>query len=179
MLMLPWENAQLDWSETGVDGARVTFEDVMGLIMASSEAEANQAYWRLDGVVCLNKMLFPAAENSLKLILAGLPLSKIHARQRCLELLGQIAAAESQIESEEIRGRCLTELRDASWMFFNGLQYDPEDMVWLYVDIIGILGTEYPDLRQRAKIYLREAAKRAIPSQDVDLINNTLAELEN
>lgn len=174
MTIKAWEFSLLDWTRRGAEGAHIAPEVVMGLLSAASDSEAARAYWRLDGVVCANGLSYAAALPVTQMILSLLPACSLPARRRALELLGQISTGESHPDSPRVVQDCLDELLNASWYLLHGLQFDSIELTWLYVDLVGVLGEEYSDFREKARKYLDRVMARDLQMRDKELIQSTL-----
>ncbi len=173
----PWEAGLANWSSEGMHGELVSPEHVLKLLLAESEEGATSAYWRLDGVVCENGLLAPAALATVQMLLGQLPRWTVEAKPFCLELLGQIAAAEPREREASLRDACYAELRQAAWYFFNGLQFDTAANVPFHVDLVGLLCAYYADLREKGRAYLTRTLHRDLPAEVLELIRATAAEL--
>jgi len=174
----PWETLLLDWdAAAGVDGTPISPEVVLDLLSATSDTAATLAYWKLDGLVCANGITYTAALPATRMILSTLPMCPLPARRRSLELLGQIATGESHVGSPDIVQQCVAELRYAAWYLLHGLQFDRAELVWLYVDLIGVLGEEFPAFRERAQTYLERVLTRDLSTSDREVVQNTVAAL--
>ena len=174
-----WERELLDWTAPGADGESVSPDQAVRLLEAESQAEADEAFFALDGLVCRSGMTFAAGLPVTQLLLAGLPSAFPAARERCLELLGQIAAGVSPPERPDVTMRCREELQRATWWLLNGLQFDDVKRDWLYVDLIGLVAESYPAFRPRAILYLERAQGRAAPTKRDAVIRNTIAWLRS
>ena len=172
-----WEAFLLDWNPAGVDGSRIGPDEVMELLSATSEDAATRAYWRLDGVVCANGITYGVALPVTQMILATLPSCSFPARRRALELLGQIAVGEPDAASPDVVLECGAELRQSAWYLIHGLQFDSLELVWLYVDLVGVLGEAYADFNERARKYLERVLSRDLPASDRELVQNTISAL--
>lgn len=176
---MTWETENLDWCYDGADGSKVTPDLILALALADDESQATDFYWKLDGTVCSNGIAFGSAISIVKVILAMLPVCSSSAKERCLELLGQISVCEPSCDSPGVVSLCLDELKCASWYFLNGLQFDDPKNAWLYVDIIGILGKTYKDFETNAEFYLNCALTLKLPLGDDEMIRNTIADLKS
>jgi hypothetical protein len=177
MKPLPWEVSLLDWTAVGREGARVSPSAVLRLLEARTENEALQAYYELDGVVCLSGMTYAAALPTTQMILAHLVGTNLAARARCLELLTQVC---SGVDSDDAPGyvlRCLEELHQSAWFLLHELQTGEPENMWHYVDLVGLLGMAFPPFCGRAKAYLELAGDRAATPGEAKLIASTLADL--
>jgi len=174
---MPWEVSILDWDKKGADNLVVTPDQVLELIESTDEEQATKAYWKLDGSVCSNGLAYGASLNAVNLILVMLPNCSAVAKRRCLELLGQISVCEPDVSSPSVVQECLEELRLSSWYFLHGLQFDIPENAWLYVDLVGVLGEKFSGFKPRAKSYLECVLKRNLPANDIEMIQNTLADL--
>ena len=173
-----WEVSLLDWNSKGVDGSSVDPEQVISLLNASTEEEATTAYWKLDGVICKNGIAYGAALNVVQTILGNLPNCSSHSKLRCLELLGQVSVCEPDSEYPDIVSECLEEMKQYSWSLLHGLQFDLPENVWLYVDLVGVLGERFVDFKGKAISYLECVLSRGLPDDDTEMIRNTLKELK-
>ena len=175
---MSWEVSLFDWNKKGADGFVVGSERVISLLSASTEEEATAAYWKLDGVVCMNGVAYDGALSVVQTILCHLPNCSKYSKFRCLELLGQISVCESDSESPDVVLKCLEEMKQFSWGFLHGLQFDSPENAWLYVDLVGVLGERFADFKNKAIIYLECVLSRNLPNNDIEMIENTLEELK-
>ncbi len=113
---LLWDR-DLQWPNFGSARSAATVPDAVdALANATSEAEAEAAYWRLDNVVVLQGSVYEAAiavlDSIVRLLVAGPEV----ARRWCLELLLQIAAgwtepAEAERTARDLAGEAQQTLR--------------------------------------------------------------------
>ena len=172
-----WEMATLDWNLDGLDGERVTPADVENLIYAETEEQAIEAKYELMEIMGINGWLYPCAVTVVKTVLAVLPRCSPVVREQCLHLLGMAVSSESAPGSGNVAEACLAEIRNSTWYFLHGLQFDDVDQVAGYVDILGCLGLAFDDLTDTVEQYLRLALTRNLPDYDVVMTNNTINEL--
>lgn len=177
MRQTTWEMATLDWDLEGLDGQRVTPADVENLLHAETEEQARKAKYVLMDIMSFNGWLYPCAITVVKTVLAVLPRCSRIVREQCLHLLGCAVSAESAPEAGNVSEACLAEIRNATWYFLHGLQFDDVDQVAGYVDILGCLGTAFDDLTDTVEQYLRLALTRDLPHYDVVMTNNTIDDL--
>lgn len=172
-----WEMSTLDWRGVGADGLIASPKDVALLIFAENEKQARDAFFLVSEVVGQNGLIYSCALTITRTVLAALPACGTAARDRCLELISQIGASQSAPNSQNIKEDCLLEIRNLTWYFIHGLQFDRVEAVGLYVDILGCLAMRFDDLRPLVKKYLNLALTRNLPTYDVPMIRNTIAEL--
>lgn len=172
-----WEMSTLDWESMGDDGTILSPADVAALIFAENREQARNAFFMVAGAVGQNGCIYPCALTVVMTVLAALPNCTKAARNDCLALIGQIASAESLPDYPHILKDCLIEIRNSTWYFIWGLQFDDTDMVSLYVDILGCLGLRFEDMKPTVEKYLKLVLTRNIPEYDVEMIKNTIIEL--
>lgn len=174
---MPWEASLFDWTSQTVDGQTISPNQVFNLLSAESAEEASRAYWKLDGTVCMNGLTNRAALSVVQMLLALWPCWTDVAKPYCLELLGQIGAAESSENEPGVKDQYLTELYQATWIFLQGVQFDLKENVPLYVDLLCLLALKFDEIRPRVRRYLDLALTRELPQPVVSLVRNTIAEL--
>lgn len=172
-----WEMLTLDWSQKGDHGIVLSPSAVANLIHSKNLEQAYLAYDDISEATGINKVIYPCALSVIKTILAALPGCTGIAREKCLDLLGDIAGSESGPSSPNLHRDCLLELRQATWYFIYGLQFDDVKLASLYVDILGVLGANFDDFRPTARKYLELSLTRRLPEYDIAMIKNTIAEL--
>ena len=173
-----WEMSTLEWGQEGGDGTIVSPEDVATLLFAENREQARNAFFIVAGAVGQNGWVYPCALTVVKTVLAALPSCSKAARFDCLDLVGLIAAARFAPDAPPVAEECLIEIRHATWYFIWGLQFDDVELAALYVDILGCLGMGFPDFKATAEQYLTLALTRDLPDYDIDLVKNTIAELQ-
>ena len=173
-----WEFSIFDWSHNGADGVPLAPRYVAQMLFANSTKEAREAFFVVSDAVGENGKIYPCALTVLRAVLASLPLCGSPAKLGCLELIANIAASNSADYHESIWDDCQTEIRNAFWIFASGIQFDDVALVGSYVDILGCLGLTFPSLRAISHSYLEMALTRDIPPGDVEMIKNTIRELE-
>lgn len=178
-LRSPWELDLLDWSAPAKGDRKIYPDAVLQLAFADSAGAAAAAADKLDGTICANGIVFPAALPVLQMLLVLQPSWTRFARPQVLELLGQICAGESPEGAAGVRTQCLRELRGSLWYFLHGLQFDIPETVWLHVDLLCLLALEFSDLRPKVLAYLRSALTREFPNPIPELIRNTISEIEH
>jgi hypothetical protein len=177
MKIKTWEMSNLDWSEQGDQGVALSPDAVADLIYADNIEQARIAFFDVSEAIGANGWIYPCALPVVKTVLAALPGCVGAARDKCLELLAQIAGSQSSPNSPNIRNNCLHELRLSTWYFIYGLQFDDVEFACHYVDILGVLGTEFIDFRMGAKKYLELSLTRNLQEYDIEMVKNTIAEL--
>ncbi|MFZ6654040.1 hypothetical protein [Undibacterium sp. TJN19] len=173
-----WEMSTLDWSLEGFYGAIVSPADVAQLISAENKQKVRNAFFIVADAVGQNGYIYPCALTVTKTVLAALPNCGKFARSECLDLLTIIAAARFAPDAPPVAEACLLEIRNATWYFIWGLQFDDVDLASLYVDILGCLGMGFPDFKATAEHYLTLALTRNLPDYDIVMVKNTIAELQ-
>ena len=173
-----WEFSLFDWSLHGADGVALDPRHVSKLISAQSAKDAREAFFVVSSAVGENGKIYPCALSILRAVLAALPKCDTHAKARCLELIGNIAASSLGGDSEKLWRDCQNEIRNAYWIFASGIQFDDTALVASYVDILGCIGLVFSDLRVISHRYLEMALTRDIPKGDIQMIRNTIRELE-
>jgi len=177
MRQATWEMATLDWDLGCQEGERLTPADVENLIYAQTEEQAREAKYNLMEIIGINRWLYPCAITVVKTVLAVLPRCSRVVRQECLDLLGLAASSESAPGASNVAEACLAEIRNSTWYFLHGLQFDDVDQVVGYVDILGCLGLAFDDLTDTVEQYLRLALTRDLLDGDVVITNNTIDDL--
>lgn len=172
-----WEMSTLDWSQKGDHGIVLSPSTVANLIHSKNLEQAYLAFDDISAAIGVNNVIYPCALSVIKTILAAFPGCTGIAREKCLDLLGSIAGSESEPSSPNLHRDCLLELRQATWYFIYGLQFDDVELASLYVDILGVLGTNFDDFRPTARKYLELSLTRRLPEYDIAMIKNTIAEL--
>jgi hypothetical protein len=110
--------------------------------------------------------------------LASLSICDRAAKLDCLDLIANIAASESAYAGDTVAEDCLFEIRNAFWLFASGIQFDDPALIGTYVDILGCIGTYIPDLNSICQKYLELSLTRDIPQYDVEMVKNTILDLE-
>lgn len=174
-----WEMTTLDWTRKGDHDEIVSPTNVAELIFAKNKQQARDALLIVEGAVGQNGVIYPCALTIVKTVLAALPNCSLVAKYDCLHLIAQITASESAPDSPNIAKECLIEIRQATWYFIYGLQFDDVELACLYVDILGCLGERFEDLRATAVKYIKLALTRNLPHYDIEMIENTIAGLSN
>jgi hypothetical protein len=172
-----WEMSDLDWSEQGDGGIILSPSTVADLIYANNIEQARIAYFDVSQAIGAKGWLYPCALPVVKTILATLPGCVGVARDKCLELLAQIAGSESAPSSPNTRNNCLLELRLSTWYFIYGIQFDDVELSCHYVDILFVLGIEFSAFRMNAKTYIELSLTRNLPEYDIEMVKNTIAAL--
>lgn len=167
----------LDWSLKGAHGLVLSPSVVADLIQSKNPEQARLAFNDISEATGANKWIYPCALSVVKTILATLPECTGIAREKCLELLGEIAGSHSAPSSPNVHRDCLLELRQATWYFIYGLQFDDVELASLYVDILGVLGANFDDFRPTAKKYLELSLTRRLPEYDLAMVKSTIADL--
>lgn len=173
-----WESSILDWSGRDLNGGTVTCTQVLTLTRADSRSAADRAYWSLDGKVCKNGLISPAALPVVQTLLAFLPSWTQASKPNCLELLGQICTAEESTDGAKSVKLCRLELREAAWYFLNGLQFDSVRHTPLYVDLLWPLADSFPEMRLKIYKYLDLARGREVEEWVRHLITNIIKDMD-
>jgi hypothetical protein len=173
-----WEFSLFDWSKKGADGLPLDVQYVAKLIFSKTPKEARDAFFIVNEAVGQNGGLFPCALTVLRTVLASLSICDRSAKLECLELVANIAASDSAYAGESVAEDCLTEIRNAFWIFASGIQFDDPALIGSYADILGCVGTYIPSLNSISRVYLQLALTRDIQQCDLDLIKNTILDLE-
>ena len=113
-------------------------------------------------------------------ILAALPTCEHNSKLRCLELLGQIVVSKPKLQGSNVLNECIDELYGISWYLLNAIEYGDPRHIWLYVDLIGILGLKNKKFKEKAIVYLSNSLNReGVPQSDLVMIKNTLDEINS
>lgn len=168
----------LDWSAPARNGRRISPAAVLRLAYADSASVASAAAEELDEAVCAGGIVSAAALPVLQMLLVMQPSWTSSARPHVLELVGQICAGESADDAPGTKQRCLWELRGSLSYFLYGVQFDAAETVWMHVDLLCLLALEFPDVRPKVLAYLDRAKTRILPDRILDLIRNTISEID-
>lgn len=169
--------ANLNWSEPGRGGIILTPADVGDLIFSANAEQSRNAHFIVSDAVGANGWIYSCALTVVRTLLAALPNCSTAARFECLDLIAQIASSESAPEAQQIADKCLAEIRNATWYFIWGLQFEDVKLVGLYVDILGCLGSKYDDLKPTVERYLKLTLTRNLLGNDFEMVKNTIADL--
>ena len=164
MAKTTWEMDGFDWDLEGYEGRKISGPEVLSLLLAVKEEDAMWPYWRMEHNIFKNNTAFPSAVPVFKMILSMLPMTQGAGRRYSLETLELILFCEGQQSSPGVVEECQRELRMAAWFLFHGIQFDDPELVWLYCDLIRLLGMAFDDLQPKCEFYLRGVLNREIPA---------------
>ncbi len=131
------ELASVNWSSLriiqGRDPARIP-DAVRRLLLADTEATAEEAYWELDNRVVVQGQLFEAAKYVVPVLLAGLAgRLSTPARRAVADLLVEICsgapdASEVALGENQLDQECRAVAREGLWLLY-GLLLDADGRV--------------------------------------------------
>ena len=158
-----WEGRGFNWDVDGFDGRKITPFEVLALVLAEKESDAEPAYRNMENNIFKNNTAFSSAVPVFKMILSMLPMTKGAGRALSLEMLELILFCKGPQSIPGVVEQCEQELRLAAWFLFHGIQFDNPELIWIYSDLIRLLGDAFPDLRPKCRFYLRNVLEREIP----------------
>ncbi len=171
---MTWELERHDWGRLKAQGSAVDVPAALvALASATSEAEAREAYWRIDNTVVVQGTLHEAAVATTASAVAMLPGCNPSGRASLLELLVQLGAGEpAPTEEARLHDACVAELRAGMAIFVRLLEHGTPDEVCLCVDLLGICAREDAHLRPRVRWYF----ERLLATHPAEGLRNLVAD---
>jgi len=166
MARTTWEGSGLDWDVEGFEGRKITPFEVLALVLAEKDEDAGPACSNMEHNIFKNNTAFPSAAPVFKMILSMLPLTTGAGRARSLQMLELILFCKGPQSAPGVVEECQAELRLAAWFLFYGIQLDGPELIWIYCDLIQLLGNAFPELRPECEFCLRRVQEHEIPAAE-------------
>jgi hypothetical protein len=174
-----WEMDRFDWGKLHAKGSSARVPDALvELASASTEEQADAAYWRIDNVVVVQGTLYEAAVPTTACLVALLPKCNNVVRERVLELLVQLGSGESAPNVDvDVAAECRREIL-LGYCEYAHLLESGEDRERVHaVDLMGLCATADPTLGGRVKWYFRRSLEGERDAGVRVLLNNWIVEL--
>ena len=178
-----WEEHRYNWSRLRAQGTATGVPQAMAALQAaSSQEEADRAYWQIDNTVVVQGALYEAAVPTARCLVTILPRCTAVARPQILELLGQLAMgkpdpSEVELGNGDLQSCCIVEISRGVAIYFDLLENGSDDERALCVDLLHMCCREDGSLRPRTKWYFEKLLSEGIGSGLRALINNCLMDM--
>lgn len=180
---MTWEAERYNWSRLRAAGsASGVPKALVSLQSATSEQEAQEAYWNIDNTVVLQGSLYEAALPATACAVGILPRCTAVARPWCLELLVQLGSgqpdpSELVAGNTNLRELCIHELCRGVAIYFDLLENGNDIERGWCVDLLGLCARVDSSLKSRFKWNLERMLMEPINDELRKLSDNWLQEL--
>ena len=180
---MTWDLERYDWARLRAQGsAEGVPRALTALASASTEAEARDAYWRIDNTVVVQGALYEAAVATAACAVVMLHVCSAPGRPRLLELLvqlgsGEPAPSELQAGNADIQERCMMELLRGVSTYFHLLESGSNREREHCVDLLGLCCGLDASLLPRTRWYFERLLASGMDEGGGQLVNNWLEEL--
>jgi hypothetical protein len=177
-----WEKDRYDWANLRSSESAIGIPDaILGLQRATTEDEADRAYWKIDNEVIVQGALYEAALPTIRCLLSALLDCTDTARPKIIELLFQLGngepdSSEIALGNIDLDSLCRREVWRGTPLFFDAIEKANPDWLDLCVDILIICADEDSSLKPRIAWYLRRVLSQDIYEGIRELIMNWLKE---
>lgn len=166
-----WSNLRGAGSAANIPAA------VLALQNATSVAQAERNYWRIDNTVVVQGMLFEAARPTASLLVGALAVCTLVARPRILELLVQVGSGEPS-PSEVLVGNlalakeCRKQVCLGFDLYKQALNSLSEEDLDYCVDLLGLCALENQGHKEQVRIIFLNLMGKPVGKGVQQLINN-------
>ncbi|MGK3998668.1 hypothetical protein [Sorangium sp. So ce1024] len=181
---MSWEILRYDWSSLrAAGGASHIPRALQALESASTDEEAQHAYWSIDNCVVVQGHVHQAAIATASCLLGVLLRCTDVARRHVLELLVQIgggepAPSELALGEVDVVIRCLREIARGFPVYVSVLERTKDDdEQGLCVDLLGLSCRVDDGLRERVRWYYRMLLLRPVRKGTPELISSWIEEI--
>jgi hypothetical protein len=159
--MTPWDVDRYDWRKLKIalgDAAHIPHA-IEALQRATTCAEAESAYWKIDNSVIVQGRLYEAAAATAAclVVMLGTPLAH-SAKARVLELLQQLSAGTVHEGDTALVSQVAAEVGRGFAHYVASLQLGDENERELCIELVASCAINEPDLVPRVKFYLHRLA---------------------
>lgn len=177
------ELERFDWARLRAQGSAERVPGALeALASASSDAEARDAYWKIDNTVVVQGALYEAAVATAACTTVVLHRCHPPARARALELLvqlgsGDTAPSEHEVGDSDIRERCLAELLSGFSLYVHLLEDGTRAEKGHCVDLLGLCCSADQSLCARVTWHLKKLLEVGVDDAVAQLTRGWLEQL--